>query len=162
MAIDQQLFRDIMAGFPSGVTIVSALGEGGEPNGMTVSAFCSVSLDPPLVLVSIEHTATTLPAILTSGGFTVNFLAVGQDELSDHFATKAPDKFSGINWSKPRTPRGGPILDGAVTAYIECDVQQAVEAGDHFLFVGRVTDGWLGPDDQPLMHWKRRYLTLSG
>src|SRR5205823_14790943 len=94
--IQGQLFRDIMAGFPSGVTVVTALADGGKPFGLTVSAFASVSLDPPQVLVCIERSANTLPAIVAAGGFTVNFLDAQSADLSVRFSLPTGDKFDGV------------------------------------------------------------------
>jgi len=159
--IEPQLFRDIMAGFPSGVTVVTAFDHDGKPQGMTVSAFCSVSLDPPLVLVCIERSASAREPIQHRGGFSVNFLAAGEAPLSARFATRDIDRFEGVAWSQPETPHGGPLLDGVCVANIECRTTQAVEAGDHWVFVASVERGWRRPDGDPLLHWDRRYFRLG-
>jgi flavin reductase (DIM6/NTAB) family NADH-FMN oxidoreductase RutF len=159
--MEQQLFRDIMAGFPSGVTVVTALGEQGEPLGLTVSAFASASLTPALVLVCIEESANTLPAIQARQGFSVNFLAAGQVAIALHFASKSVERFVGISWSPPQTEYGGPLLDDVSAAQIECRVVQEVEAGDHLVIVGEVLRGWLDPDAHPLLHWNRGYHGLG-
>jgi flavin reductase (DIM6/NTAB) family NADH-FMN oxidoreductase RutF len=159
--IESQLFRDIMADFPSGVTVVTALDRGGSPHGMTVSAFCSVSLEPPLVLVCIEKSASSREAIQERGGYSVNFLAAGQAELSVRFATREIDRFEGIAWSPPQTSAGGPLLDGVCVAQIECATTAAIEAGDHWIFVAAVERGWLNPAGEPILHWSRRYFRLG-
>ena len=161
MPIDAQLFRDIMAGFPSGVSVVSALDGTGEPHGMTVSAFCSVSLEPELVLVCIERSASSCGAIQARGGFSVNFLASEHADLSVRFSTRELDRFEGLLWSQPQTENGGPLLDGVCVAQLECKTARAVEAGDHWIFVATVERGWLATDEQPLVHWNRGYYKLG-
>ena len=89
MVIASQLFREIMACFPTGVAIVTAHEAGTRPRGLTVSAFCPVSLEPPLVLVCIDKRSNTLPALQESGGFTVNFLAGGREHLAVLYASKS-------------------------------------------------------------------------
>jgi flavin reductase (DIM6/NTAB) family NADH-FMN oxidoreductase RutF len=120
-----------------------------------------VSLHPPLVLVCVEKTSTTLPAIEHSRGFTVNFLEAGRDDLSQHFASKDERKFDGISWRPATTPEAGPVLDSGIFASVECSVHQAVEAGDHWIFVGEVRSGALTPAPRPLVHWTRRYWKLA-
>jgi flavin reductase ActVB len=88
MAIEGDLFREIMSTFPSGVAIVTARGDDGKPRGLTVSAFCPVSLSPPLVLVCIDKASNSLIAIQRSGGFTVNLLAAGREELARRYADR--------------------------------------------------------------------------
>jgi flavin reductase (DIM6/NTAB) family NADH-FMN oxidoreductase RutF len=137
MAIDGNLFREIMSTFPSGVAIVTANEGDGRPRGLTVSAFCPVSLDPPLVLVCIDKSSNSLGAIRTSGGFTVNLLASGREELARRYASKAEDKFEGIATRQPQVTEAGPILVDDCVAYAACVVHSAIEAGDHFILVGR-------------------------
>jgi flavin reductase (DIM6/NTAB) family NADH-FMN oxidoreductase RutF len=155
MPIDPELFREIMSTFPSGVAIVTALGEGGKPRGLTVSAFCPVSLEPPLVLVCIDKTSNSLPAIQSSGGFTVNFLAAGREELARRYASKAEDKFEGIATTTPSVAEAGPILADDSVAWAECRVHSAIEAGDHFIIVGQVEEGAHRPDEIPLLFGRR-------
>ena len=87
-----------MASFPSGVVILTAFGDDHQPRGLTVSAFCAVSVDPPLALVCIDKTSNTLPAVQHTGGFTANILAAGREHLARRMATKLSDKFDGIAW----------------------------------------------------------------
>src|SRR5215472_10756173 len=106
VAVSVQLYREIMACFPSGVAIVTAHEAGTRPRGLTLSAFCAVSLDPPLVLVCIDKSSNTLPALQASGGFTVNFLAGGREHLAVLYASKAEEKFEGIAWRRPELAEG--------------------------------------------------------
>lgn len=155
MAIGGELFREIMTTFPSGVAVVTARGESGKPRGLTVSAFCPVSLDPPLVLVCIDKTSNSLVAIRGSGGFTVNLLASGREDLARRFASKAEEKFEGVAVEEPATAEAGPILVGDCVAYAACRVHSAVEAGDHFIVVGQVEEGGHRSGEVPLMYGRR-------
>jgi flavin reductase (DIM6/NTAB) family NADH-FMN oxidoreductase RutF len=155
MVIDGDLFREIMSTFPSGVAIVTAVGEEGEPRGLTVSAFCPVSLDPPLVLVCIDKTSNSLVAIQRSGGFTVNLLAAGREELARRYASKAQDKFEGVVTEPPPVPAAGPVLARDCVAYAACTIHSAVEAGDHYIIVGRVEEGRHVPGEVPLLYGRR-------
>ena len=161
MAVTPQLFRDIMACFPTGVAIVTAHEAGGRPRGLTLSAFCPVSLEPPLVLVCIDRESNTLPALQASGGFTVNFLAGGRDHLAVLYASKAEAKFEGIAWSRPELPEGGPILHEDSAAYAVCVTRQAIEAGDHWVFIGEVRDGAVVEGRLPLVYHRRAYIDLA-
>lgn len=159
MAIEEHAFREIMSGFPAGVTVVTATDSNGLPHGLTVTAFCSVSLKPPLVLVCLERGTTTLPAVRDSGGFTVNFLARGHDDISVRFADREVDRFAGLDWEPPQHAFAGPVLTTVAIAAIECRLDQMVEAGDHWVLVGEVVRG-VQVGGEPLVHWQRRYLEL--
>jgi flavin reductase (DIM6/NTAB) family NADH-FMN oxidoreductase RutF len=146
-----------MGNFPAGVTIVTAIAADGEPRGCTVSAFCSVSLEPPLILVCIDGASNTRPAIHHSQGFTFNFVAAGGSELATQFAGKRPDKFDGVGWRAAATPRGGPVLDEHCCAYSVCRVIEAEQAGDHWIFVGSVEEGHIWEDRAPLVYCRRTF-----
>jgi flavin reductase (DIM6/NTAB) family NADH-FMN oxidoreductase RutF len=161
VVIGQQLFRDIMACFPTGVAIVTAHESGARPRGLTLSAFCPVSLDPPLVLVCIDRESNTLPALKESGGFTVNFLAGGREHLAVLYASKAEEKFEGIAWRRPDLVEGGPILHEDSAAYAVCLTRQAIEAGDHWVFIGEVVDGGVIEGHLPLVYHRRAFIDLA-
>lgn len=161
MPIATQLYREIMACFPSGVAVVTAHEAGTTPRGLTVSAFCAVSLDPPLVLVCIDKQSNTLPALQQSGGFTVNFLAGGREHLAVLYASKAEEKFDGLNWRRPELAEGGPILHEDCAAYAVCVTRQAVEAGDHWVFIGEVQDGAVMEGQLPLLFHRRAFIDLG-
>ena len=160
MVIASQLFREIMSCFPSGVAIVTAHESGTRPRGLTLSAFCPVSLEPPLVLVCVDKRSHTLPALRESGGFTVNFLAAGREHLAVLYASKADEKFGGIAWRRPDLPEGGPILHEDSAAYAVCTTREAIEAGDHWIFVGEVRDGAVIEGRLPLLYHRRAYVDL--
>ncbi len=160
MALTAELYRDIMACFPSGVAIVTAREADGKPRGLTLSAFCAVSLDPPLVLVCVDKTSHTLPALQAAGGFTVNFLAGGREHLAVLYASKAEEKFEGISWRPPDLPEGGPVLQDDCAAYAVCWTRQAIEAGDHWVFIGEVREGSVIEGRLPLVYHRRGFVDL--
>lgn len=157
MAVDPGTYREILTNFPSGVSIVTARSGDGKPFGLTVSAFCAVSLEPPLVLVCIDKTSSTLPAIRDSGGFTVNLLAAESEELALRFATKAEDKFSSVTASDPGFDFAGPILSDDSVGYAVCRTETAIEAGDHWIFVGAVEAGGISEGRVPLVYGRRQF-----
>src|SRR5258708_7588431 len=130
-----------MACFPTGVAIVTAHESGSRPRGLTLSAFCAVSPAPPLVLVCIDRSSNTLPAMQASGGFTVNFLAGGREHLAVLYASKAEEKFEGIAWSRPDIAEGGPILHEDSAAYAVCVTRQPIEPPDHSAFIPEAPAG---------------------
>src|SRR5262245_26952541 len=135
MPVTQDEFRAALSRFPSGVTVVTTRDRSGYLHGITVSAFCSVSLDPPLVLICIEKTAASRPALQDSGAIVVNILSEDQRELSNHFASQLTDKFTGIEYSMGN--RGLPVLND-VAAILECRVESEYDGGDHTIFLGAV------------------------
>lgn len=138
--MEEEIFKDVMALAPAPVAVVTAYTSAGEQRGLTVSAVCSVSLSPPLVLTCLERGSNTLEAIRQSGSFTVNYLASGESELALRFATKAADKFCGVATSAPAAGLGGPILVGAVGGHVVCRLEQLVQAGDHEVAIGEVLE----------------------
>ena len=157
--IDRQRFREVMSSFPSGVVIVTAFGHDGEPRGLTVNAFCAVSLEPPLALACIDKLSNTLPAVRHTDGFTANILAAGREPLARLMATKSPDKFKTLQWRRPDSG-GGPILEHDVAAYAVCALKQTIEAGDHWILIGSVVEGSRMPDVKPLVFGRRDYFDL--
>lgn len=155
MSVDADLFRHIMGAFPSGVTVITALSSDGTARGMTSTAFSSISLEPPIVSVSIDARSATLKAIDETRAFVVNILNENQAKLSNHFASKLPDKFKGLQWT-PGSESGAPILTNDIAAYAECGVLQRIEAGDHVLLLGLVCQGAVHAAN-PLMYFRREY-----
>jgi len=155
--IDPLRFREVMASFPSGVVVLTAFGNDSLPRGLTVSAFCAVSLDPPLALACIDKTSNTLPAVQHTGGFTANILAAGRDQLARRMATKVTDKFDAIAWRRPQSPIGGPILDEDTAAYAVCTLRDTIEAGDHWILIGLVTEGAHREGIAPMVFSRRGY-----
>ena len=146
-----------MASFPSGVVVLTAFGPDARPRGLTVSAFCAVSLEPPLALACIDKSSNTLPAVQHTGGFTANILAAGREQLARRMATKLSQKFDSIVWRRPESPIGGPVLDDEIAAYAVCTLRDAIEAGDHWILVGLVTEGGRRAGVAPMVFSHRGY-----
>ena len=137
MAIEKDFFRQVMGRFATGVTVVTTRSEKGL-SGLTVNSFCSVSLDPPLVLICVDLTSHTLPYIRESGIFAVNILTDQQEHLSRCFATSSPERYEDFCHAGYHVAAtGSPVLDG-VLAFIDTRVVGEYPGGDHVIFVGQV------------------------
>jgi flavin reductase ActVB len=160
MALTPTEFRTALRCFAAGVTVVTTRDQDGRPSGLTASAFTSVSLDPPLVLVCVDHAATAHPDFRAHGWFAVNVLRREQETLSRQFAESGGDKFQDVPFHEGRT--GLPLLDGALAA-LECEVVDAHEAGDHTIFIGRVEAATIS-GGRPLVYFHGGYhgLTADG
>ena len=158
MTVDREQFFALMASFASSVTVITSKGTDDVVRGLTASAFCSVSLEPRLCLVSVDNRSESIAAIRESGTFVVNILASNQEHLSRQFASKMPDKFEGVSY-KPGPATGAPILDG-VLAWIECKVHQSVPGGDHTVFIGEIQDGTAN-EGTPLLYYRSKYHHLG-
>ena len=156
MAIDEQGFKQAMSHFGSGVTVVTTDHED-TLFGMTVAAFCSLSLRPPLVLVCIDKRVRTHEAIAASRRFGVSVLAAGQAEVSNRFASKVEDKFADIPYR--RGELGLPLIEGAI-ATLECRVTDQLEGGDHTIFVGEVEFAETR-DGAPLVYFRGGYREIG-
>jgi flavin reductase (DIM6/NTAB) family NADH-FMN oxidoreductase RutF len=157
--IDPAGFRKLCGRFATGVTIVTTFSDADLPTGMTVSSFTSVSLDPPLVSVAIDHAASAFATLDGADRFTINILAEGQEDLSRRFAAILPDRFEGVGWH--RNARGDLLLDGAL-AHLCCDRHGAVVAGDHTILIGRVIGGEAMEHGRPLLYYRGGYATADG
>lgn len=132
---DPLQLRRALGSFGTGVTVVSTLAPGGRLVGVTANSFSSVSLDPPIVLWSLNRHSPNLAAFDGCGRFVINVLSLDQVTLSRRFASRLPDKFSGVDHRCGIA--GLPVLEGAA-AHFECSTEQRIEVGDHILFLGRV------------------------
>ena len=156
MPVTRELFRAISSSFPTGVVIVATLDEHGEPKGLTSQAYIGLSTEPPLILVSIDRTSRTLPALLKHRAFVINFLKTGAEDVATLFASKSEDKFRNLPWEPAPQAGGAPILRALSLAYAACRVTQTHEGGDHIMFVGSVEAGETF-GGTPLMYYKRVY-----
>jgi 3-hydroxy-9,10-secoandrosta-1,3,5(10)-triene-9,17-dione monooxygenase reductase component len=154
---DAASFRSVLGHFATGITVITAM-DGDEPVGLAANSFTSVSLDPPLVLFCAAKSSTTWPRIERAGHFTVNVLDEHQEPISQLFATRGADRFGQTQW---HVGASGPILDD-VHAFLDCTLEQVVEAGDHVIVVGRVLDLGLTADAGPLLFYQGRYGRLLG
>lgn len=157
MPIDKDLFRHVLSHFAAGVTVVTTVDGEHNPHGLTATAFTSVSLDPPLVLVCIDKKADTHPHFEPAGVFAVNFLARDQQEISQRFAKHGGDKFTGIGWR--RGILGAPLLDGTI-GHVECRIHEAYAGGDHTILVGEI-EGAHAPGGEPLLHFCHAYRRVA-
>ncbi len=155
-------FRDVLRHFPSGVTIVTINSPASDqPHGLTVSAFNSVSPDPPLILVCIDHRTTAYPLLEADGAsFAVNILGQDQMELSNRFAwLKDEDRFAVGEWTTAAT--GAPVLGDAL-AWLDCTIYARYPAGSHSIYIGEVQASSVPrADDPPLIYWNRGYRQLQ-
>lgn len=156
MAIEAQELRRVMGHFATGVTVITTKDKDGAPNGLTANAFMSLSLDPALVLISVDKGATCYSCFELQNGFTVNFLSEDQEEVSRRFATKGADKFAGLKWHAGSN--GAAIIDGAL-GYVECEITQCHDGGDHTIVVGEILNASAG-GDRPLLFFKGKYQRL--
>ena len=158
MPVDDASFRLALSQFATGVTVVLTEDAAGAPAGLTVSAFSSVSLDPPLVLACIDVESDAHDAFAVGGRLGVSVLAEGQEDVSRRFAWRGPEKLAGVPLERGTT--GALLVPGAV-AHIECAVTAAHRAGDHTIFVGEVKDLRVAPG-RPLVYHRGAYRRLAG
>jgi 3-hydroxy-9,10-secoandrosta-1,3,5(10)-triene-9,17-dione monooxygenase reductase component len=156
MPVDPGQFKAALSQFASGVTVVTTRDAAGKPLGLTVSAFCSVSLDPPLVLVSIAAGSESHRGFRESGRFAVSILGEGQRDVSKRFAW-GEDRFAGLAVEVGSTDA---ILVPGAVAHLECTVQAAHPAGDHVLYVGLVERAEVRPG-RPLLYHRGAYRELE-
>ena len=154
---DARTLRDALGCFATGVTVVTTMNEEGQPVGLTANSFTSVSLDPPLLLVCIAKTASSLSALETAGNFAVNVLHIGQQPISNLFARPGEDRFAQTPWS--RGHNDAPLLSGAL-ANFECRRHALHEGGDHVILVGEVVRARFEPRRDPLLYFRGKYRRL--
>lgn len=153
--IQEMQFRNLMASVPAPVTILTTAGLDG-PAGATVSAFMSLSLDPPMVLAALDNRSSLLAHIRTTGFFGANILSRGQKETALTFARKSEDRFAGIPWS---LDQGLPRLAGT-SGWIACELADALPGGDHSILLGHVRHAH-STDEAPMVYSHRLFGTNS-
>ena len=155
--IEANEFRKALGRFATGIAIVTTMDDKDAPMGLTVNSFNSVSLDPPLVLWSLDKSSNQMDAFCNSGFYGVSILAHDQQMASNLFAAMAEDRFEKVEWSVGKT--GAPLIDGAL-ARIDCKTEQIIEGGDHVILLGRVIDIAVSEGD-PLLYYGGGYRTLA-
>jgi flavin reductase (DIM6/NTAB) family NADH-FMN oxidoreductase RutF len=155
--VDATSFRQALAQFASGITVVTTRDAAGQPLGLTVSAFCSVSLEPPLVLISLDQRSEANAGLRACGVFGLSILAEGQDAVSRLCARPGPSKFADLPL---RTGERGMCLVEDALAQIECEVRAAHPAGDHVLYVGEIVSIAVRPG-RPLLYHRGGYRRLA-
>src|SRR3954465_5481145 len=151
---DGQKFRQVLGHFPTGVAVVTGIDTEGNPAGMAVGSFTSVSLDPPLVAFMPDKSSSSWPRFSDSGSFCVNILGAEQESVCRAFAMRGGDKFAELSWRPAGS--GSPILDG-VLAWIDCDIDVVHEAGDHYIVIGLVREPDIGTPAPPLVWFPGGY-----
>jgi flavin reductase (DIM6/NTAB) family NADH-FMN oxidoreductase RutF len=158
--LTQAEFRKALGCFATGVTVITVDREG-EVHGMTANAFTSVSLDPMLVLVCVDHRARTHAHLHAKKRFGINVLCESQRTISEYYARAAEThqhaEEAGARFD--RTRHGTPVLRGAL-AYLECRLQSAHEAGDHTIFIAEVEDATVG-EGNPLLFFRGKYQEIG-
>jgi flavin reductase (DIM6/NTAB) family NADH-FMN oxidoreductase RutF len=157
LGFDPRLFRRACAQFATGITVVTVTDEREQPHGLTVNSFTSVSLEPPLVLVSIDLKNAILGHFMSSKVFGINVLAEHQEELSRRFSNALTRHFDGVAWHAGIG--GAPLLDG-VLAHFECETVRAFEAGDHSVLLGEVKQAEFR-EGKPLLYFNSGYQKLQ-
>ena len=157
MTVTPEQVRSAMASFAAGVTVVTTLEADGSPQGLTATAFSSVSMQPPLCLVCLDHRSRTFTALTEKKRFAVSMLKHSQEPVSNQFAAAEGDKFADVPWT-PGQVTGCPLIDGAL-ASVECEVESVHRAGDHDIFVGRIVSIAVG-DGMPLVYFRGAYAEL--
>jgi flavin reductase (DIM6/NTAB) family NADH-FMN oxidoreductase RutF len=155
--IDADTFRSVLGRFASGVTIVTACDADGVDHGMTVSAFCSLSLDPPMVLFCVDHAASMHDMLLDHPHCGVSILSSNQEAYSRRFADQDNERFDGIAYSRGES--GAVLLDDAL-AHLECRLIAHHEAGDHTVFIAQV-DRAHPRQGRPLLYYRGGYAQLE-
>ena len=156
MPVDPATFRAVLGRFASGVTIVSAR-DGDRDVGMTVSAFCSISLEPPLVLASISEIAEMRELVERVDEIGVSILSQDQEAISRRFAEYEGDRFEGVGIDRGTT--GVALIDGAI-AHAECRIVQRHVAGDHLIVIAEV-DNAATFDERPLLYYRGGYAGME-
>jgi flavin reductase (DIM6/NTAB) family NADH-FMN oxidoreductase RutF len=156
-AVSPELFRRACALFPTGVAVLTTRAADGTPHGLTVNAFCSLSLDPPLVLVAIDRACSLLDTFEKAERFAINFLSADQQDLSVRFSQLPEGRFTGVSWSPGID--GTPLLDGAIGS-LECRARRVIDAGDHRAMIGEVVAASVG-EGNPLVFFRSGYEALS-
>jgi 3-hydroxy-9,10-secoandrosta-1,3,5(10)-triene-9,17-dione monooxygenase reductase component len=154
---DQKEFRKTLGTFATGITVVTAMHENSVPVGITVNSFTSVSLDPPLVLWCLDNEAESYNIFANCKNFAIHVLHQGQEAISQNFATKNSDKFSGLEWETSEFDC--PILKDCAS-YLQCETETSYEGGDHIIILGRVKAMRTNADKQPLIYHASNYHSL--
>ncbi len=155
--LDPALFRSVLGRFASGVTVVTARDKERNDHGMTVSAFCSLSLDPLLVLICVEHNTVLHGVLSEATQFAVNILSAGQESISRRFSEQMDDRFEGIGYARGIT---GCAIFGGILGHLECEIEARHPGGDHTIIVGRVIAA-AAHKGSPLLYYRGGYAQLE-
>lgn len=154
----KEAFRQACARYATGITVATVTDVEGRPHGLTANSFSSVSWEPPMVLVCVDHGASAYRQFHEAPAFAINILAEEQRSLSVRFAGPADERFEGVGW-RPGEAAGAPLLDG-VLGWLECRTTHRVDAGDHTVFIGEVVSAD-SRDGRPLVYFFRDYRVIG-
>jgi flavin reductase (DIM6/NTAB) family NADH-FMN oxidoreductase RutF len=157
MSLDPDAFRAVLGRFASGVTVVTCTDAQGNDHGMTVSAFCSVSLVPPLVLLCVDHNASIYNVLMDAPAFAINVLSADQEAIARRFAATGAQRFLGVGFTRGQT--GAALLDD-VLATLECRMVAKHEAGDHTIVVGEAEIAST-TNASPLLYYRGGFASLE-
>lgn len=155
--VDPALFRQLLGRFTTGVVVLTARAPDGHPQGMTINSLASVSLEPPLVSVAIDHVALMHPNLMAAKHFALNILAADQEAMSRRFAGNREGRFDGVGYQE--SPLGHVWLEGAL-AHLECERVALHEAGDHTIIIALLVNG-VANDLRPLVYFRGGYGSLA-
>ena len=155
--VSSELFRRACALFPTGVAVLTTQAADGTPHGLTVNAFCSLSLDPPLVLVAIDRACSFLDTFQHAERFAINFLSIHQQDLSVRFSQLPEGRFTGVPWTPGA--EGTPLIERTIGS-LECRTQNVIDAGDHRALIGEVVAATIREGD-PLVFFRSAYAAIS-
>jgi flavin reductase (DIM6/NTAB) family NADH-FMN oxidoreductase RutF len=155
-SLDAESFREACSLLASAVNVATVRAPDGSLHGMTVSSFTPVSIEPPLILICLDHDCLCLPHFRACSYFAVNVLAESQRDLSVTFACRDEGRFAGVDWYP--SPHGVPLLRGSLTTF-ECQLAAVIEAGDHAIFLGEVLMAE-SRGGNPLLYFNREYRSL--
>lgn len=158
MDFTSRQFRNVLGLYATGIAVVTALAPDMPPVGVTVNSFTSLSLEPPLIGFALGHGSSALAPLRAAGAFAVNILAAGQEDLSDRFAGRGEDRFSGLALL-PNMSGNAPLLADCL-AHIECRLSAEHPAGDHQLLIGAVDSLRVVRDAPPLVYFRGGYRGL--
>lgn len=157
-SFDSATFRQVLGHVPTGVTVIASTLEG-EPVGLAVGTFFSVSLEPPMVGFCAANTSTSFPKVHQAGVFCASVLSEDQEAVSRIFASSGADKFRGLGW-RPSSDTGSPMLTDAL-AWIDCSIIAVHPAGDHLVVIGAVHHLEIARESTPLVFYRGGYRTLG-
>lgn len=156
-SIDISQFKNIVSKFPTGIIIMTTNYEE-KDFGITINSFTSVSLEPQLILFCIDKMSGSYEAFLKSKSFVANFLTEKQEEIAKLFAIKGIDKFKNISFEKSENQN--PILIN-ISAYLELEQYKVFDAGDHDIIIGKVIDGKVLSNENPVCYYNRNFISLA-
>jgi flavin reductase (DIM6/NTAB) family NADH-FMN oxidoreductase RutF len=156
--LDVAELRRTLGSFATGVAVATTLDSEGMPKGFTANSFTSVSLNPPLVLVCVDKAASCYGAFASSNHFGINILCEHQQHVSQAFASKSADKFANMQWVSGVT--GSPIFPDSA-AWLDCELHDRIEAGDHLVIIGKVLGFGHSPARQPLGYHRGSYIAFG-